>query len=564
MLEEINISNLGIIKESKLDFSPGLNVITGETGAGKTMVLSALHLLLGKRGSANMIHKDASNLSVEGCWNLSKSPYTSEIEDTGAVVEDDQLFINRTVKSDGKSRCVVGGKTTPATVLSNLGGKLVNIHGQADQNRLRSPQAQREVLDKYAGEDLSKELKNYRVIYKLWKDQKSHIEDVQKNSSSRKREMNSLKKFISDFDELNPTENQDIELENLINSLSNIDSIRVSGTEALESVTMSESEFPSAESQISSMLSILSSITQYDKELDSIHDKADKIADDLSDVISELESYLNNLDTESIEQLHHAQDQLEDINILVRKYGNSLEEVIELRNKADEELEILESYSQPIEELEEELAETWKMLEKAADGLTNVRKKASVKLEKAVNKELEGLSMKGSSLKVSIAKTSPSSYGQDEIELTLLNKGSKKPSPITKSASGGELSRIMLALEVVLADPKNTGTFIFDEVDSGVGGETAIEIGKRLALLAKEAQVIVVTHLPQVACFGDNHLKVSKTENEDSIETNVAKLSEDATTLELTRMLSGMSDSETGKAHAMELMDYAKSFKLVY
>lgn len=561
MLEEINISNLGIIKESKLDFSPGLNVITGETGAGKTMVLSALHLLLGKRGSANMIHKDAKTLSVEGCWNLSKSPYTTEIEDTGALIEDDQLFINRTVKSDGKSRCVVGGKTTPASVLSGLGSKLVNIHGQADQNRLRSPLAQREVLDKYAGEDLSKELKKYSKVYKLWKEQKAHIEDVQKNSSSRKRELNSLKKFMSDFDEVNPTENQDEELENLISSLSNVDAIRVGGAEALAEITMSDSELPSAESQLSNMISALASIMKYDSELEAIHDKADKVADDLSEVVSELESYLTNIDTDSIEQLYNSQEQLTEIKALVRKYGNSLSEVIELRDKADSELEILESYSQPIEELKEELDETFKKLLAAADAVTKIRVAFSKKLEKAVNKELEGLSMGGSSLKVSIAKVSPTSSGQDEVELTLLSKGSKKANPITKSASGGELSRIMLALEVVLADPKNTGTFIFDEVDSGIGGETAIEIGKRLALLAKEAQVIVVTHLPQVACFGDSHLKVSKSESEDSIETSVQKLDNEETTLELTRMLSGMSDSETGKAHAIELMDYAKSFK---
>jgi DNA repair protein RecN (Recombination protein N) len=313
--------------------------------------------------------------------------------------------------------------------------------------------------------------------------------------------------------------------------------------------------------QLRNFVRSLSLIAEYDTELQEIHDKAEGLSDDLEEVVSLLEGFINGLDEESIEQLYTAQEKQIAIKSLVKKYGNSLNEVIEQRDAADAELEELESYNQPIEELEEELAEIFKEVISSAQEVTLLREKAALKMEKAVNKELRGLSMSGSMLKIQITKVKPSSTGQDEVELMLLAKGSNTPNPIAKSASGGELSRIMLALEVVLADPKNTGTFIFDEVDSGVGGETAIEIGKRLALLAKEAQVIVVTHLPQVAAYGDNHLKVLKTVTDDCTETNVQQLSEKARVAEITRMLSGMSDSETGKAHAAELIAHAKDFK---
>lgn len=561
MLEEINISNLGIIKSATLPLTRGLTVITGETGAGKTMVLSALNLLLGKRGNNRMIYKDAQALSVEGCWNLTDSCHSSEIEDTGAVIEDGQLYINRTIKDDGKSRCVIGGKTTPPSILSNIAGKLVNIHGQSDQIRLRNNNAQREALDKYAGDTLQKELAKYTKLFKEWKRQKDYIEDVTKNASQRKREISSLKTFINDFDKVSPTENQDVELTQQIDALSNIDTIRINSNEALEALMPSNDELVSVSEQLSSAIRSLSQISAYDPELEGIHEKAESLADEIDELTSSLESFINNLDEDALEQLHSAQEQEIEIKILVRKYGNSLQEVIEQRDRVEQELEELESHNQPLEDLNDALDKAYEKMIASAAKLTEIREKAARKMEKAVNKELEGLSMSGSKLVIGISSVKPSATGQDEVELLLLANGSSLPNPIAKSASGGELSRIMLALEVVLADPKSTGTFVFDEVDSGVGGETAIEIGKRLALLAKEAQVIVVTHLPQVAAYGDNHLKVLKTVSKDTTETTVAQLSKGERVDEITRMLSGMSDSETGKAHAAELIGFAEEFK---
>lgn len=562
MLEQINISNLGIIKEASLSFNNGLTAITGETGAGKTMVLSALHLLLGKRANSNMVGKYSNQLSVEGCWDINNENLIKEIEETGAIIEEGQVFINRTIKENSKSRSVIGGKSTPTTVLGAIGGKLVNIHGQSDQTRLKSKTAQKDALDKYAGEPFQKALKEYIKVYKEWKKQKEHIEDIKQNSAARKREINNLKSFIDEFDKVDPYENEFEEIEKKINSLSNVDAIRNSMCEGQESVAPSDSELPQVSDQISMLISSLSKVSQYDSVIEEIQAKAAKINDDFDDLISEIESYIENIDEDSIEQLYIAQERELELKKFIKKYGDTLDEIIDQKNEAEKELEELEQYNQPVEDLEEEFIKTSKKLQEKSDKLTEIRTKTAIKMEKNVNKELLGLSMSGSSLKIIVSQIdSPSSTGQDEIEFGMISKGSAKINQISKSASGGELSRIMLAIEVVLADTKNIGTFIFDEVDSGVGGETAIEIGKRLAQLSKDAQVIVVTHLPQVAAYADHFLQVTKTVEENETLTTVKELNNEEKINELTRMLSGMSDSSSGKAHAKELFEHAKSFK---
>lgn len=561
MLEEISISNLGIIDKAVLPFTPGLTAITGETGAGKTMVLSALHLLLGRRANSSMVKDSSKPLSVEGVWNIEQQRMKEIIEETGGVFEDSQVFINRTVKNDGKSRAVVGGKTTPASVLASIGEELVNIHGQSDQVRLKNNSAQRESLDKYAGDSIQKLHKEYLEYYRQWKKLKQRIDDIEKNSASRKREINSLRKFIEDYDKVDPQENEDQELTEKIDALSNVDTIRQGMVQAYSLMNPDNEDIQGLSSLIQDISRKISSISEYDKTIRGIEDKVSALIADADEINSEIEAYIDSLDEDSIETLYISQERELEIKALVRKYGSSLEEIREHRVSAEKELSELEEDDQPIEALKENLEELFKETSKKADELTIERRNCANKMQEEVNDELKGLSMGGSSFNVFMKTTPFSSSGQDEIDFRLKAKGNKESLPVAKSASGGELSRIMLALEVVLADTENTGTFVFDEIDSGVGGKTAIEIGKRLAKLSQEAQVIVVTHLPQVAAYADNYLKVVKNELEDSINTSVEQLSEKGIVDELTRMLSGMSDSESGKSHAKEMLQHAREFK---
>jgi len=561
VLEEININNLGIIKKAQLQFTPGLTVITGETGAGKTMVLSALHLLLGKRANTDMIAHNKNYLSVEGCWNTENQNIIKSIEETGAIVEEGQIFINRTVKTDGKSRSVIGGKTTPANKLLKIGQQLVNIHGQSDQIRLKSATEQRKALDQYSKNDITQELELYKKLYQKWQQEKANIEDIAKNATTRKREINTLKRFLKEYEQLSPQENEEQHLEEQILALSNIDEIRQKMSEGYKFINPEHEEMISASSQIENLIYSLRIIKEYDTEVKAISNKAEILNEEITSLTEQVEKYLDNLDTDALEQLYQLQERELEIRTFVKRYGNSLHEIMTQKIEDEKKLKELEKYNQPIDELEEELNKTYEKMITSASKITNIRKTNAEKMSKAVNQELTRLSMNGHKFVITIEPTTPSTHGADEVIFGLLSNGSKKPGVISKTASGGELSRIMLALEVVLADPENTGTFVFDEVDSGVGGETAIEIGKRLAQLANEAQVIVVTHLPQVAAYADNHLKVSKTINTDDIETQVTQLTNNQRENEITRMLSGMINSESGKAHAKDLLEHAKEFK---
>lgn len=560
MLEEIAISNLGIIKKATLPFTHGLTAITGETGAGKTMVLSALHLLLGKRSNSNMVGQNSPTLTVEGCWGTTNLAAVPKIEETGAVIEDNQLFINRTVQNDGKSRAVIGGKTTPSSVLAGIGSQLVNIHGQSDQIRLKNTNAQRDSLDSYYKETIIPALETYKESYTSYKKHLTLIEDVKNNSFTRKREITALEAFIEDFDNVLPEVDEMELLEKEIATLSNFDTIRQGTAEALSA--LNPEEIPSVFEQINTAIRKITQIAEYDSSLDKIVEKFNEISENLDEVASDLENYSDNLDEDSLNRLYEAQDRELSLKSFIRKYGNDLNSIIEERDTAQEELEQLQGYNQPMEELEETLEKLSKTAQKDADIVTKLRVKAAKELERKVNEELVGLSMGSSKMIIQLTSKKLSTNGQDDIEFMLKTGGAAESRPIAKSASGGELSRIMLALEVVLADPQSTPTFVFDEVDSGVGGTAAIEIGKRLAKLAKEAQVIVVTHLPQVAAYADNHLSVTKSSTDEYTETSVSQLSQEGRVEELTRMLSGMTESDSGRAHATDLMNHAWKYKV--
>ena len=562
MLEEISIKDLGVIQSATLPFTRGLTVITGETGAGKTMVLSALSLLLGKRSDASIVRHGSSFTSVEGCWNVEGLTILPAIQDVGATLEDGNLYVNRTVQKDGKSRAVVGGKTTPASVLATIGEGLVNIHGQSDQIRLKNPVAQRDALDAYAGKALVEALATYKELYGNWKTLTATIKDVKTNLVARQREFEELTTAIAEIDKVQPVTGEDEDLKTEAATLSNIEQLEEAAARALAYISNEEGDAPDIVDAANSVVKILSSVTEYDPAIEEMYQLAETIQINVTELSSNLASYLSNIDTNALERLNEVQERRAALTGLVRKYGVTLQDVIEYWETSSQRVTELDPEGSNLEKLEEQLVETVESLTKQAATISEIRSKSSISLQDAVNKELEGLMMSGNKLHIIITKSETFlPHGVDEIAFMLKTSGASEARPLNKSASGGELSRIMLALEVVLADPSITPTFVFDEVDSGVGGATAIEIGKRLSLLSRDAQVIVVTHLPQVAAFADNHLRVLKTNSESFTSTDVNQLSEDERIEELSRMLSGLSDSDTGKAHALELSQMASEYK---
>lgn len=558
MLEELNINNLGIVENTSLPFSKGLNVLTGETGAGKSMILNGLGLLLGGRAKTSMIGADQSQLTVEGCWVFDDTP--SFIEERNATVEDGQLFVSRSVKSDGKSRAVVGGRSIPVSVLSEISSQLVSIHGQSDQLKLKSNTTQLKIVDGYGDAKISEALADYRVVYDEWIRLTKLLKEFQENSALKQQEREFYQEVLETFEKVDPQPGEDEELRQLISKLENVDAIREHMQKASQMLSSEEDE-PDLMTLSYLLLNSVQSAMSMDEQLQQMGERVSRIYDEISDLSHDVNSYLHSVDYEAIASLNEAQERLSDLFSLNRKYGQEdLESSLKYYEKAVEWF-TLNASTANIEELKAEVESARQKLKLEADKLTKLRTETASRLSSKMNEALSELNMGGAVFLIENYETDFTGSGQDTVEFMLKPHKNAEPNPVNKTASGGELSRIMLALETVTADTEQLTTFVFDEIDSGVGGETAVQIGKRLAELAKNAQVIVVTHLPQVASFADNHLLIQKTAGDESVSTTVKQLTEEERREEIARMLSGLNGSDTGLAHADELLEFAGKWK---
>lgn len=564
MIEEIYIRDLGVIQEARLPFGAGLTVLTGETGAGKTMVLSALGLLLGERSETSAIRRGQDQAFVEGRWFLESQSETlqnasEKLSDAGVAIFDGELIMNRSVSSEGRSRASVSGKAVPINVLAELGESLVVVHGQSDQIRLKSANAQREALDQFAGNQAK--LDTYQQHYSSWKTLSAKLSDLQQSKEARALEAEQLRETYAELEKADPKPNEDIELAEKANRLTHIEELRIAASAAHESLS---SELTDGGADAIGLIGIarrsLENVSAHDQALEQLAETLKQLGYQLNDAAAEISSYLDGLDEDTAKVLEIIQQRRAELTSLMRKYGPSLDEVIAHRDFVSERLLQWDSSADQVGELETMLAEELKATTKSAAALSAARKTAALDLAEQVSAELAALAMPGASLVVSVEGAAEfGSNGKDIISIQLSSFPGAEPRPLGKGASGGELSRIMLAIEVVLAKTQSAPTFIFDEVDAGVGGAAAIEVGRRLAKLAKQAQVIVVTHLAQVASFADQHLRVLKTSDASFTATDVVALDQADRVNELARMLSGLPESESARTHAGELLEKARA-----
>lgn len=552
MIEAISIRNLGVIQQAQLNLGAGFTAITGETGAGKTMVLTALDLLLGGRADSTAIRNGENSLFVEGIWRLADKDLKNKLEEVGAQLEADELIVNRTVSAEGRSRAAVSGASVPVGILSEIAESLVAVHGQSDQIRLRSALAQRQALDDFGGESLSKALLAYQAIYQNYRELEQRLERLRSATDEDARRVTELKEFVADFEKLRPEIDEDLEISERITKLSNVESLRQAALTAHEALS-SEGEFD-AVSLAGVARRALEHASNDDPELGELAQALQIAGEALSDVSTSLASYLQNLDADPRE-LEELMNRKAALSAFAKKYGAALNELIGRMPAYQAELLDLESSDDQVERLEQQFVALEAQLAHAALELTKARGVASRELADRVNQELAGLAMAGATLEIRISENSEfESHGLDRIEFLLAAHPGAEPRPLGKGASGGELSRIMLAIELSLAGNRPLPTLIFDEVDAGVGGNAAVELGRRLKALAKSTQVIVVTHLPQVAAFADTQLRVRKNLAGEFTATSVETLSGEDRVEELARMLSGSSDSEVARAHAKELL----------
>ena len=570
MLEELRITGLGVIDDTTLKLTSGMNVITGETGAGKTMVVTGLGLLFGGRADAGRVRADPGRAVVEGRLRLSGAlagAVHSRITEAGAEVDDDgSVLLSRAVTIEGRSRAHVGGRSMPVAMLAEVGEQVLAVHGQSDQMRLLRPAEQRGALDRFAGPEHEKLLETYREAYGRWRTVVEDLADRRRNARARSQEADLLKLGLDEITRVDPQPGEDEELRAEVQRLEHAEGLRVAASLAAQALTAGvevTDETPDATQLLGTARRTLEAQAGVDPQLGELAGRIEEAATLVADVSAELSTYLSGLDADParLEQIYERRAAL---RALTRKYADDVEGVIAWAENARTRLAVLDTSDELLEELEKERQRLATQVGELAGRLTAARNEAAGRFSDAVSVELAGLAMPHSKVEVAVVPRPASKEddglgpdGADEVELRLLAHPGAPSLPLQKGASGGELSRVMLAIEVVFAGAGGPPTLVFDEVDAGVGGQAAVEIGRRLARLARTHQVLVVTHLPQVAAFADRHLVVAKDTGGAITTSGVRIVEETERARELSRMLAGLPDSDLGIAHAEELLAVA-------
>ena len=559
-LRELTIRNLGVIDTAEIDFKSGLTVITGETGAGKTMILTALNLILGGKSDSDFVRSGQERLLVSGKFEIG-SVLSLIVEDAGGVVEENEVIINRSVTNQGKSKISLGGAVSSATQVSELAENLIEIHAQASSARLSKASVQLQLLDSYAGHENL--ISAYSIFYDEYLNLRKRVNELEKQLSIRDLEIAKLEGIVQDFERIKPVPGEIVELENEINKLGAVEELNEGIIQALSAINSEEN---SAISALGISKKILESLKGKDSNLDSLIEDHSESVFGLLEVTGKIERYLSSLEADPA-RFDYLQVRKGELLGLIKKYGKGVDREIAYENllsegeQASSRLADLQGGDIRLEELKRESESKFKEMVGAAEKLSQSRMSWAAKLSSAITSELSLLAMPNAKLIVNVIENNPedpknySAVGIDEASFLFTSHNDGKLLPISKAASGGELSRVMLAVEVVLAKNSPVGTYIFDEVDAGVGGKAAVEVGKRLSMLAKNSQVIVVTHLAQVASWADNHLVVTKSESGSVTQSNIVEVTGSERRKEIARLLSGQDESVSAQEHAGELLD---------
>ncbi|GHD51585.1 DNA repair protein RecN [Mycetocola manganoxydans] len=565
MIEEIGIRDLGVIAEATLPLGAGFTAITGETGAGKTMVVTALGLLLGGRSDSGVIRQGNDSTSVDGRWIVpAEGSIADRVREAGGDVDpfgdDAELTLARSVLASGRSRASVGGRSAPVGVLAELGEQLVVVHGQSEQVRLRSQAAQRDALDRFAGDDLTSVLTDYRSAFRRYVANAAERDTLVEERDRRAAEADELRLTIAEIDAVAPQPGEDDELATRAERLTNLEDLRIAAAFAREALSAEESDGPDVVGLLDAARRQLERVASHDAELGTLGEQLASTSYAVSEIALELSRYLAGLDTDGARELEVLQDRRAELAILMRKYGPGIDDVIATHEAGNARLLELDGDSDRIDELTAIVEADAALVDELATRLSEIRRDAAARLGDAISTELSALAMPDATVVIDVTdQPELGQHGRDAVVFLMQPHPGAEPRPISKGASGGELSRVMLAIEVVIAGRDPVPTFVFDEVDAGVGGSAAIEIGRRLARLAESAQVIVVTHLAQVAAFATNHLAVVKSSDGTVTASSVRQLTGQDRVAEMARLLSGLADSDSGLAHAEELLSLARS-----
>ncbi|MFM2116576.1 MAG: repair protein RecN [Actinomycetota bacterium] len=575
MIKDLRIKNIGVIEDISLDLSDGFTVLTGETGAGKTMVLSSFEMICGEKVDNSIIRVNEETALVEAFIEVTNDELKRNIKELEIDLEDKGVLISRSISNSSRGKTFLGSRSISGNVLKDLTQELVTIHGQGDQTSLNKSTYQRALLDTYIGSEHLENLKKYEESYRILKEFENELNELIQTQNKSNKDTEEIEKALSELKSANiqlDEEKTITEKLNLINSSENIfetlkqaDQLLSGGEDSTQS---------SITSLVSNLRKILDSASSKSKRIETLRDIVVKNEIELKDLAQEIGKDLISLDRdpEVIDQLEARRSLL---NKLLIKYGPTSKDAIEKINKFQKILDGNNNLPELIKEKTEQISKIRLNLSETASKLSKNRTKFSKIISKEIENELVQLSMPGAKFSVTVFQNEVSdgleiesknysfdSFGVDQVRFEFSANPGQPLQPINKIASGGEMSRIMLAIELIFSKKAQKRTMIFDEVDAGIGGEAAIEVGKRLKLLAQKHQVVVVTHLPQVAAFADTHLKVAKTTEADVTKTNVVLLDKEQRLTEIARMMAGLSDSSSAIEHARELIDLSRSVSL--
>lgn len=550
MLSNLYIENIAVIEKTSIDFKKGLNVMTGETGAGKSIVIDSINAVLGNRTSKELIRTGASSAFVSAEFTNLSEKAIAVIYEAGFELEDGELLIQREISTTGKNKCRINGRPATVSTLKEIGVQLINIHGQHESYELMSPELHISYIDKLAG--LESEIEAYQEVYKKYKKLSAELKKATVDESERERKIDLLKYQI---DELEYADLRDGEYEEL-----NEQKAVLQNSEKIIEAIMSSRALMNGDEESSGVLenlqeinSQLSDISEYMSEVEPINSRIESAIYELEDCLSELTGLTDLVDTDG-GSLDSIEERLDLIYTLGKKYGSTIKEMLDFLDKAKKELNALVMYDENREALIKECDKAYKEAEKLAKALSEKRKATSSEFADKVCEEMAFLDMPNVKLVVVQEKCELNSLGCDNIEFLISTNPGEPPKPISKIASGGELSRMMLAVKNVLSDKDDIDTLIFDEVDTGISGSAAQKVGLKLREVSKSRQVLCVTHLAQIAAMGNSHFKISKSVRDEKTFTKVEELDHEGRKQELARIIGGTEMTKASLDYAEEML----------
>lgn len=552
MLVHLHVKNLALIQEIQTDFGPGLNILTGETGAGKSILMGSVNLALGQKMSRGMIREGAPYALVELVFQVD-APTEEKLKEMEVFPEDGQVIISRRFM-ENRSISKVNGETTTVANIRKIASMLLDIHGQHEHQSLLYPEKQMEILDGFGGQEIREKKEKVKELYRVYSRLKKELEGYDIDEEQRRREIGFLEYEIGEISQAHLQKNEDQELETAYRKLSNSKKITESLGYAYQ-ITGYEGDGMGA--QMGRVMQKLSQIREYDGKLENIYNSMEDIDSLLNDLNRELSSYLSEF-VFSEEEFQKIEERLDLINHLKSKYGHTIEEILAYQSEKETELEKLENFQTRKEQLEEQLTLQEKQLETVSQELTDSRKKWAAGLEKKIIQGLQDLNFLNVEFRILFGKKEDyTAQGRDNITFLISTNPGEPVLPLQQVVSGGELSRIMLAIKTLLADKDQTETLIFDEIDTGISGRTAQKVAEKMRVIGETHQVLCITHLPQIASQADYHYLIEKNVENMETVTRIRRLSYTESVKELARMLGGARITQAVLENAAEMKDLA-------